>query len=249
MGSDFDISGDFNQAFDGFPKLVMFDLDGTLVDSVPDLAVATDAMLQELYGVSAGVEKVRLWVGNGASVLVRRALADVEAIAEAAVNDGQHQRALAQFLHYYRQASGQYSRLYPGAAAALARLRRSQVTLALVTNKPAEFVPHLLDDLGIAKDFKYWLGGDSLTEKKPHPAPLLELLKRSGVQASQALMVGDSRSDIEAAKAAKVASLGVSYGYNHGKPIAEESPRWITSNLDEFFAAALAAPMASLGAD
>ncbi len=230
---------DFRRVFDGVPRLVMFDLDGTLVDSVPDLAAATDAMLQQQYGLCAGAEKVRLWVGNGASVLVRRALADAESIDEKDIDDDHHQQALAQFLYHYRQVSGQYCALYPGVKAALARLRHAQISITLVTNKPAEFVPHLLADLGIADEFTHWLGGDSLPQKKPHPAPLQALLQRSSVKASQALMVGDSRSDIQAAKAADVASLGVTYGYNHGNPIADECPNWITSNLDDFFASLL----------
>lgn len=238
-------ANDFCGTFNGLPQLVMFDLDGTLVDSVPDLAAATDAMLQELYGRTAGVDKVRLWVGNGASVLVRRALADVLDMCELEVEEAIHTPALAKFLEHYREASGQHSALYPGVKSALAGLRDAGVTLALVTNKPAEFVPHLLSDLGLDKVFAHWLGGDSLPQKKPHPAPLWELLHLCETPASRALMVGDSRSDMQAAKAANIASLGVTYGYNHGNPIADESPRWITSNLDDFFAAALSAQMLS----
>lgn len=229
------------QVFDGLPKLVMFDLDGTLVDSVPDLAAAVDAMLLEQQYARAGEEKTRLWVGNGASTLVRRALADVDGIDESQVDEALHQYSLERFLHHYRRASGRHCKLYPGVKDALERLRQAGVRLALVTNKPSEFVPHLLTDIGIEQMFDAWLGGDSLEHKKPHPAPLLHLLQQYQTSAAQSLMVGDSRSDISAAKAARVATLGVSYGYNHGKPITDESPTWVCSNLDDFFAVALTA--------
>jgi len=225
--------------FDGLPRLVMFDLDGTLVDSVPDLAVAVDALLLERKYAAAGEEKVRLWVGNGASTLVRRALANAEGIDESQVNDALHQQSLKRFLHHYRRVSGHYSKLYPGVKKALERLRQAGVRLTLVTNKPSEFVPHLLADFGIDQMFDAWLGGDSLEQKKPHPAPLLKLMQKYRVEAAQTLMVGDSRSDISAGKAARVATLGVSYGYNHGQPISDESPSWVCSNLDDFFTAAL----------
>ena len=223
------------EAFAGLPALVMFDLDGTLVDSVPDLAAAVDAMLQEQHCQPAGEEKVRLWVGNGAASLVRRALADVDGIDETRVSDSLHQASLQRFLHHYRRASGHYSKLYPGVKAGLKKLHSAGVTLVLVTNKPAEFVPHLLADLGIDEYFSAWLGGDSLPQKKPHPAPLQFLMERFQVAMEDALMVGDSRSDMAAGRAAGVKTLGVTYGYNHGRPIAEESPDWSTDNLDDFF--------------
>ena len=227
-------------AFAGLPALVMFDLDGTLVDSVPDLAAAVDAMLQEQHCQPAGEEKVRLWVGNGAAVLVRRALADADGLDESQVSDSLHQASLQRFLHHYRRASGHYSKLYPGVKEGLQQLRSAGVTLALVTNKPAEFVPHLLADLGIDDHFAAWLGGDSLPEKKPHPAPLQSLLEQFQVAVDDALMVGDSRSDMEAGRAAGVRTLAVTYGYNHGRPIAEEAPDWSTDDLGSFFTELLA---------
>lgn len=230
---------DFRQTFSGLPRLVMFDLDGTLVDSVPDLTAAIDAMLREMHSPPAGEAKVRLWVGNGAAVLVRRALADIDGINESQVEETLQQAALERFLFHYRRISGRYSTLYEGVQAALNRLQQAGVTVTVVTNKPAEFVPHLLADLGLAPYVSAWLGGDSLAQKKPHPAPLESLLQRFGLKSEAALMVGDSRSDILAGKAAAVATLGVSYGYNHGNPIEDEAPTWVTGNLDDFFAQVL----------
>ena len=230
---------DFRQTFSGLPRLVMFDLDGTLVDSVPDLTAAIDAMLKEMRSPPAGEAKVRLWVGNGAGVLVRRALANIDGIDETQVEAALHQAALRRFLSHYRRISGRYSTLYAGVQSALIRLQQAGVAIAVVTNKPAEFVPHLLDDLELEPYVSAWLGGDSLAQKKPHPAPLESLLQRFGVKPAAALMVGDSRSDMLAGKAAKVATLGVSYGYNHGNPIEDESPTWVTGNLDNFFAGIL----------
>ncbi|NHO66480.1 phosphoglycolate phosphatase [Aestuariicella hydrocarbonica] len=217
------------------PELVMFDLDGTLVDSVPDLTAAVDAMLLEQHCPAAGVDKVRLWVGNGAAMLVRRALADTDGIKESEVAEPLHSASLRRFLHHYGRLSGHYSRLYPGVKAALQLLSEMGVAMALVTNKPGEFVPHLLRDLGIDGYFVDWLGGDSLPQKKPDPAPLRHLLVSRSVDARRSLMVGDSRSDIQAGKAAGVSTLGVTYGYNHGQPIAVEAPDWQADNLEDFF--------------
>ncbi len=225
-----------HERFDGGrPSLVLFDLDGTLVDSVPDLAAAVDAMLNELGHPAAGEVRVRVWVGNGAAVLVRRALAHVHRLDEDQVQDDAHQQALECFLKHYRRLSGQFSQLYPGVQTALQALTERGIALALVTNKPAEFVPHLLRDLQLEPYFDVWLGGDSLPQKKPDPAPLLHLLEQFEVSPAQALMVGDSRSDMLAGKAAGVATLGVTYGYNHGNPIEQEAPDWVTDNLAQAF--------------
>jgi len=219
------------------PALVMFDLDGTLVDSVPDLAAAIDATLFELGRLPVGVGAVRLWVGNGAQVLVQRALASaVDVLPLDSLNGAERElqeRAHQLFLKHYRVLSGQFACHYSGVRERLAYLREQGVAVAVVTNKPIEFVPHLLEDLHIAEFVHMSLGGDSCLEKKPHPGPLLRVLSEMSVAPQQALMVGDSRNDIEAARAAGVISLAVTYGYNHGRPVREEAPDLMCDSLLE----------------
>lgn len=211
------------------PNLVMFDLDGTLIDSVPDLAAAVDVMLGQLGRDAAGVEQVRHWVGNGARVLVRRALAgDIE---HAHIGEAETEQALALFLEAY---AGDHSRstIYPGVRALLDRLQGEQVPLALITNKPSRFVPELLADKQLDGYFRWLVGGDTLPVQKPDPAALHWVMQQAGVEAGQALFVGDSRSDVLAAKAAGVPVVAVSYGYNHGRPIASENPDLLVDSLD-----------------
>ncbi|UJJ30353.1 phosphoglycolate phosphatase [Halopseudomonas maritima] len=211
------------------PKLVMFDLDGTLIDSVPDLAGAVDVMLDQLGRAPAGVDKVRHWVGNGARVLVRRALADD--IEHASISEGDTEQALALFLEAY---AGDHSRstLYPGVRPLLDALQQVGVPLALITNKPSRFVPELLAEKQLDGYFRWLVGGDTLPVQKPDPAALNWVMQQAGVVAGQALFVGDSRSDVLAAKAAGVPVVAVSYGYNHGQPIAAENPDLLVDSLD-----------------
>ncbi len=211
------------------PKLAMFDLDGTLIDSVPDLAGAVDVMLGQLGRAPAGVDKVRHWVGNGARVLVRRALADD--IEHASISEGDTEQALALFLEAY---AGDHSRstLYPGVRPFLDALQQAGVPLALVTNKPSRFVPELLADKQLDGYFRWLVCGDTLPVQKPDPAALNWVMQQAGVVAGQALFVGDSRSDVLAAKAAGVPVVAVSYGYNHGQPIAAENPDLLVDSLD-----------------
>jgi len=211
------------------PQLVMFDLDGTLMDSVPDLAAAVDQMLALRGRSAAGVERVRDWVGNGAAVLVRRALAG--GLEHAAVSAREAESALQDFLRCY---AGDHSRttLYAGAAELLGALRAAGVKLALVTNKPERFLPELLAEKGLADSFDWLVGGDTLPMQKPDPGALLWVLRQAGVSADQALFVGDSRNDVRAARAAGVPVVAVSYGYNHGEPIAAENPDLLVDSLD-----------------
>ncbi|WP_339081109.1 phosphoglycolate phosphatase [Pseudomonas sp. TMP9] len=210
------------------PRLVMFDLDGTLVDSVPDLAAAVDKTLQVLGQPAAGIEQVRDWVGNGARVLVRRALAG--SLEHAQVDEGYAQQALQLFMQYYAESHA-LTQVYPGVRQTLEGLREQQVELAIVTNKPERFVAPLLDEKGLGGYFRWIVGGDTLPQQKPDPAALLHVMQLARVDAAQALFVGDSRNDVRAAKAAGVTCVALSYGYNHGRPIAEENPARVLDNL------------------
>jgi len=212
------------------PRLVMFDLDGTLIDSVPDLAEAVDRMLAELGRPPAGVEKVRDWVGNGARVLVRRALAG--GLDHAAVGEAETEQALARFLDIYADCHN-LTVLYPSVHELLEALSTAAVELAVVTNKPERFVAPLLEQVGLGGYFRWIIGGDTLPQQKPDPAALLQVMRLAGVEAAQSLFIGDSRNDVLAARAAAVPCIAVSYGYNHGRPIAEERPSLVVDSLAE----------------
>ncbi len=217
------------ELFEGrLPRLVMFDLDGTLVDSVPDLAAAVDRMLVQLGRPAAGVERVRDWVGNGARVLVRRALAnDIE---HAAIGEAETQQALELFNEAYADNHA-LSSVYPGVRTTLKWLKQQGVELALITNKPERFVAPLLDEMKLGRYFRWIIGGDTLPQQKPDPAALLFVMRLAGVEAQQALFIGDSRNDVLAARAASVPCVALSYGYNHGRPIAEEGPTRVLDDL------------------
>lgn len=219
----------FEQLFPGaLPRLVMFDLDGTLIDSVPDLAAAVDRMLLQMGRPPAGLEAVRHWVGNGAQVLVRRALAG--GLDHDTVDDALAEEGLALFMEAYGQ-SHDLTVIYPGVRDTLRWLRKRGVEMALITNKPERFVGPLLDQMKIGRYFRWIIGGDTLPQKKPDPAALLFVMKMAGVRPEQSLFVGDSRSDVLAAKAAGVKCVGLTYGYNHGRPIDEESPSLVIDDL------------------
>ncbi|MBN0986903.1 phosphoglycolate phosphatase [Amphritea pacifica] len=217
----------------GLPQLVLFDLDGTLLDSVPDLALAIDRMLAALDLSIAGQSRVRHWVGNGAQALVKRALAYSTGVEEDAAGSDLFDQAFALFLHHYGLCCAEQSKLYPGVEALLTFLGDNQVSMGLVTNKPIGFTEHLLDEYDLRRFFSIVLGGDSLAEKKPHPMPLLCAMDRLGVAPVQTLMVGDSRSDIRAAQQAGCKVAAVTYGYNHGEPVSAYQPDIIIDNLAE----------------
>ncbi|MBA1201724.1 phosphoglycolate phosphatase [Pseudomonas capeferrum] len=219
----------FEQLFPGtLPRLVMFDLDGTLIDSVPDLAAAVDHMLFELGRPPAGLEAVRHWVGNGAPVLVRRALAD--GLEHASVDEALAERGLELFMAAYAR-SHDLTVLYPGVPDTLKWLHKQGVEMALITNKPERFVGPLLDQMKIGRYFRWIIGGDTLPQKKPDPSALLLVMKMAGVSPEQSLFVGDSRSDVLASRAAGVQCVALSYGYNHGRPVSEEAPSLVIDDL------------------
>ncbi|WP_236208199.1 phosphoglycolate phosphatase [Pseudomonas tohonis] len=230
--------------FDGrLPRLVMFDLDGTLVDSVPDLAAAIDHMLVTLGRPAAGIERVREWVGNGARVLVRRALAG--GLDHGAVHDEDAEKALEIFMEAYAD-SHSLTVVYPGVAETLRWLKKKGVELALITNKPERFVAPLLDEMKLGRYFPLIIAGDTLPQQKPDPAALLHVMHMTGTSRSESLFIGDSRNDVLAAKAAGVQCVALSYGYNHGRPISEEEPALVVDDLRELLPGGCAAHGAAL---
>ena len=222
------------QLFDGqLPRLVMFDLDGTLMDSVPDLAAAVDKMLMLLGREPAGMARVRDWVGNGSKVLVRRALAGK--LQHDGVADELADEALALFMQAY-SGGHELTTVYPGVRECLDWLRERDVKLSIITNKPAQFIEPLLEEKGLAGYFQWLVGGDTLPQQKPDPAALLWVMSQAGVAPDASLFVGDSRNDVRAAKAAAVPCVALTYGYNHGEPIANEAPTLVLDDLRELVA-------------
>lgn len=209
-------------------RALLFDLDGTLVDSVPDLSAAVDAMLLELGRAPVGEDAVRDWVGNGAQRLVKRALTGtMEGEPEPAL----FERAMPSFLAHYEAHLSVTSRLYPGVREGLAWMRSAGYRLAVVTNKPERFIAPLLGALGIADGFAALVGGDSLPQKKPAPEPLLHAARLLGSAPAQTLMVGDSRNDVLAARRAGMAVICLPYGYNHGEDIRLAAPDAVVEDL------------------
>ncbi|MBK1643456.1 phosphoglycolate phosphatase [Thiocapsa imhoffii] len=212
------------------PKMILIDVDGTLVDSVPDLTYCVDVMMERLGRPPRGEAAVRNWVGNGVERLVRRALLgrlDGEPDeAEVAV-------ALPIFLELYAQNVSQRSLLYPGVREGLAFMTGAGYPLGCVTNKAARFTEPLLRDLGIRDQFSLVVSGDTLPLKKPDPMPLLHAAAFFGVDPAHALMIGDSVSDVKAARSAGFGIICMSYGYNHGQDIRAAEPDAVIDSMSE----------------
>ena len=203
------------------PNLIMFDLDGTLVDSVPDLAFCVDLFMEELGRPTHGEAKVRNWVGNGVQRLCERALTDS---LDGYPDKQFFEENFPRFMDIYAEHNGKKSTLYPGVKETLAVLKETGFKLACVTNKSERFTPPLLEKLGILQYFQFTLGGDVLPKKKPDPMPLLHIAKTLDEQIENCLLVGDSMNDVQAARNAGCPVIAVPYGYNHGKDIHESNP-------------------------
>lgn len=211
-------------------RAVLFDLDGTLVDSAPDLATAVNALLAELGRPSVSLDEVRSWVGNGADRLLERALSGS---LDGSVPDTELDTARPRFLYHYERLLCVDSVLYPGVANGLRALHAAGLPLGCVTNKPSRFTRPLLERLDIADCFGAVVGGDDAPRKKPDPAPLLMATEQLGVDPRHCLMVGDSEHDIAAARAAGCPVIAVPYGYNHGRDIREAHPDAVIVSLAE----------------
>ena len=204
----------------------LFDLAGTLVDSVPDLAKALNLMLSDYNLPTYEEAKIRHWVCNGARVLVERGLSGNIKINHA-FSQEEVDIALDKFLICYRTLETKSTVLYDGVAATLKTLKAHGFTLALVTNKPSEFIEPILTSFSLLPLFSITIGGDTLLEKKPSALPLMHACEKLGVLPSECVMGGDSKIDILAAKAANIKSIGLTYGYNYGESIATYQPDWV----------------------
>jgi len=212
------------------PQMVLIDVDGTLVDSVPDLAFCVDEMMQQLGMSAHGESAVREWVGNGVERLVRRALVGQ---LDGEPDDALFEKAYPIFLELYAENTSKRSELYPGVREGLDYLKASGLKLGCVTNKAACFTEPLLQDLGIFDEFAIVVSGDTLAKKKPDPLPLLHAAEFFDVAPENALMLGDSVSDVKAARAAGFQIICMTYGYNHGVDIRDSSPDAVIDSMAE----------------
>ena len=210
------------------PEMILIDVDGTLVDSVPDLAFCVDEMMRHLGREPWGEARVRDWVGNGVERLVRRALIGQ---LNGEPDEAEFSRAYPVFLDLYADNTSKRSLLYPGVLEGLDYLKVAGYALGSVTNKAEQFTLPLLKDLGIYEYFSIVICGDTLEQKKPHPAPLLHAAEFFKVSPERSLMVGDSISDVKAARAAGFQIACLPYGYNHGEDIRVAEPDVIIETL------------------
>jgi len=192
-------------------KSVTIDLDGTLLDTVPDLAAAANAMLREMGRPEYPLATIAGFIGRGIPKLVERCLPDLDATAV--------EQAQAVFRRHYAIENGRRSRLFPGVLEGLQALRAAGLPLAVITNKAAAFTGPLLVASGLSGWFEFAVSGDSLPHKKPHPAQLLHACERMGTLPAENLHIGDSHHDAVAARAAGCPVFIVPYGYNEGADV------------------------------
>ena len=223
------------------PALVALDLDGTLVDSVPDIAWCIDRTMLQFGIPPRGETLVRRWVGNGVERLVDRALTGEQ---DGTAAPGLRREACAVFLGLYAKHGHDRSRVYPGVCDGLAALRAHGALLACITNKPHGPAVDLLAHLDLIDQFELVLGGDSLPRRKPDPLPLVHACKTLDIAVEHSLFVGDSVSDAEAARAAGMRVVCVSYGYNHGRDVSEAAPDAVIDSFDDLVALCFGPPAA-----
>jgi phosphoglycolate phosphatase len=205
--------------------LLIFDLDGTLIDSKLDLAHAVNATRTHMKMSPLEHERVYSYVGNGAPVLIRRALGEQ-------ATELQVQEALEFFLEYYREHPLDYTVLYPGVRESLDRFREGGKRMAVLTNKPVRISTMIVDGLGVGGHFFKVYGGNSFDFKKPHPIGVATLIREAGVTAGRTLMIGDSSVDIQTARNAGIRSCGVTYGFQP-ETLADPAPDRLVDRMQD----------------
>jgi phosphoglycolate phosphatase len=206
-------------------ELLIFDLDGTLIDSKLDLAHAVNATRTHMKMSPLEHERVYSYVGNGAPVLIRRALGEQ-------ATEPQVQEALEFFLEYYREHPLDYTVLYPGVRESLDRFREAGKHMAVLTNKPVRISSMIVNGLGVGGHFFKVYGGNSFDFKKPHPIGVETLIREAGVNAGRALMIGDSSVDIQTARNAGIRSCGVTYGFQP-ETLADPAPDRLVDRMED----------------
>lgn len=205
--------------------LVIFDLDGTLIDSKLDLAHAVNATRCHMGMAPLDHERVYSYVGNGAPILIRKALGP-EASEE------QVEEALEFFLEYYRDHMLDYTLPYPGVREALEQLHQAGISMAVLTNKPVRFSREIVKGLGMAHYFRQVYGGNSFDRKKPDPMGVQALMLECGAAPERTLIVGDSAVDIKTARNAGVMSIGVTYGFQP-ETLADPAPDLLMDRMEQ----------------
>ena len=208
--------------------MAAFDLDGTLVDSVPDLSYAGDAMLTDLGLPAQGIDAARLFVGSGLERFVKRLLTgDMHAEPEPELL----QRGIERYREIYSANLCRNSTVYPGVHEGLEFLRSAGVSLSCITNKSGQFAERLLEEIGLSDYFSLLVSGDTTPQRKPHPLPLQHAAQSLNAPSARSLMVGDSKSDVLAALAAGFKIVCVPYGYNQGEDIRKTRPDAVIESL------------------
>lgn len=205
-----------------FPaKAIAFDLDGTLIDTAPDLARAVNRMLADVGQPEFPIARIATWIGDGVARLIKRALTDSP---DGEPDPALYERAHARFHAHYLAGVCEHSAPYPDVVEALRHFRARSCKLACVTNKLAAFTGPLLAELELDHYFDLVLSGDSLPRRKPDPLPLVHMCERLEVTPAQTLLVGDSLNDLKAARAAGMRVILVRYGYNQGVDLSAHGP-------------------------
>lgn len=212
------------------PRAVLFDLDGTLVNTGPDIAAAVNHMLADMARQPFPVERILDWVGEGAARLVQRALVGGR---DAQPPENELEHGLALFHEHYAAGVCVHSEPYPHARRVLEILRASDTRLGCVTNKPERLTRSLLEALELASMFDVVVGGDTMEFRKPRPEPVLHACREMNLPPRDAVYVGDSVTDCHAAEAAGIPMIAVTYGYNRGADLTKWSCAAMIDDLDE----------------
>ena len=213
-------------AFPVAVRSISLDLDGTLLDTVPDLAAAANAMLRELKLPERSADELRTFVGGGIPRFV------LWCLPEDRRESGFHAASIEVFKRHYAATNGRHSTVYAGVLEGLEGFKRLGIRMACITNKAAAFSEPLLRLTGLAPYFEFTLSGDSLPERKPHPMPLLEACRRLGSSPAAHMHIGDSKHDAAAAQAAGCISVTVPYGYNEGEDVRQMTTDVIVPSVE-----------------